>query len=326
MRSDLPAGTPPLRIAVLDDYQGIAETVDWSPIPRPVTLLAIREHISSDAELAARLADCEVVVAMRERTPIGAGLLARLPTLKLLMTTGAFNAAIDVAAAHRRGVTVCGTGGTIAPTVELTWALIHALQRHLIVEDAALRAGRWQQTVGADLAGATLGLVGLGRIGRRVAAVGRAYGMRVTAWSPHLTPERAAAAQAELVSRRTLFETADVVSLHLVLSDSTRRLVGRRELAAMKPSAILINTSRGGLVDEDALIDALRTARIRGAGLDVYDREPLPADHPLTGLGNTVLTPHLGYVTENCMDIFYRDIVDGIAGYCLGEPRRLINP
>lgn len=320
------AAAPPLRIAVLDDYQGIADTVDWSPIPRPVDLLAIREHLPPGDELIARLADREVLVAMRERTPIDADLLSRLPALRLLVTTGPVNAAIDVAAAHRLGITVCGTGGIIAPTVELTWALIHALQRHLIDADAALRAGRWQQSVGADLAGATLALVGLGRIGRRVAAVGHAYGMRVTAWSPHLTPERAAEAQAELLDRRSLFQTADVVSLHLVLSESTRGLIGRDDLAAMKSSAIVINTSRGGLIDEAALIDALRTGRIRGAGLDVYHQEPLPAGHPLTALGNTVLTPHLGYVTDNCMNVFYRDIVDDIVGYCAGTPRRLVKP
>lgn len=316
--------TAPLRIAVLDDYQGIAETVDWSPIPRPVDLLAIREHVAPGAELAARLADREVVVAMRERTAIDADLLARLPALRLLVTTGPFNAAIDTAAANRLGITVCGTGGIITPTVELTWALIHALQRHLIVEDAALRAGSWQQTVGADLAGATLGLVGLGRIGRRVAAVGHAFGMRVTAWSPHLTAERAEQAQAELLDRHGLFAAADVVSIHMVLSESTRGLVGRAELAAMKPGAVVVNTSRGDLIDEAALIEALRQRRIRGAGLDVYHQEPLPPGHPLTTLDNTVLTPHLGYVTENCMNRFYRDIVDDIAGYCEGAPRRIL--
>jgi phosphoglycerate dehydrogenase-like enzyme len=314
----------PLRVAVLDDYQGIAETVDWSPIPRPVDLLALRDHIAPGDELVARLADREVVVAMRERTPIDGDLLGRLPALKLLVTTGPFNAAIDTATARRLGITVCGTGGIITPTVELTWALIHALQRHLIVEDRALRAGRWQQTVGTDLAGATLGLVGLGRIGRRVATVGHAFGMRVTAWSPNLTAERAAEAQAELLDRRTLFATADVVSLHLVLSETTRGVVGRDELAAMKPSAILINTARGGLIDEAALIEVLRANRIKGAGLDVYETEPLPAGHPLTQLPNTVLTPHLGYVTEECMGRFYRDIVDDIAGYCAGTPRRIV--
>lgn len=317
-------GAQNLKIAVLDDYQGIAETVDWSPVPRPIDLLAIREHLDPGDELVARLADREVVVAMRERTPIDADLLSRLPSLKLLVTTGPFNAAIDVAAAHRLGITVCGTGGAITPTVELTWALIHALQRNLLVEDAAVRDGRWQQTVGFDLAGATLGLVGLGRIGRLVAAVGRAYGMRVTAWSPHLTAERAAEEQVELCDRRGLFETADVVSIHMALAESTRGLVGRAELAAMKPTAVLVNTSRGGLIDEPALIEALRARRIRGAGLDVYGQEPLPAGHPLAALTNTVLTPHLGYVTQRCMSVFYRDIVDDIAHYCAGTPRRLV--
>lgn len=315
----------PLRIAVLDDYQGIAETVDWSMIPRAVDLLAIREHIAPGDELAARLADREVVVAMRERTAIDGDLLARLPSCKLLVTTGPTNAAIDVAAAHRLGITVCGTGGIITPTVELTWALILALQRHLIAEDRSVRAGGWQHSVGADLAGATLGLVGLGRIGRRVAAVGQAFGMRVAAWSPHLTAQRATEAQAEAMDRRALFETADVVSLHLVLSETTQGVVGRDELAAMKSSAILVNTARGGLIDEQALIETLRVKRIRGAGLDVYCDEPLPAGHPLTTLPNTVLTPHLGYVTENCMHRFYRDIVDDIAAYCAGSPRRLVS-
>lgn len=316
--------TSPLRVAVLDDYQGIADTVDWSAIPRPLDLLSLREHVAPGDELVARLADREVLVAMRERTTITADLLARLPSLKLLVTTGPFNAAIDVAAAHRLGITVCGTGGIITPTVELTWALIHALQRNLIGEDAALRAGNWQTTVGADLAGATLGLVGVGRIGRLVADVGHAFGMRVAAWSPNLTAERAGQAHAELLDRRGLFATADVVSIHLVLSETTRGVVGRDELAAMKPSAVLVNTSRGGLVDEEALVEALRSNRIRGAGLDVYSQEPLPAGHPLTTLRNTVLTPHLGYVTENCMDRFYRDIVDDIAAYCAGTPQRLV--
>lgn len=314
----------PLRIAVLDDYQGIAQSVDWSSIPRPVDLLALREHIVPGDELVARLADREVLVAMRERTPLDADLLARLPSLKLLITTGPVNAAIDVAAAQRLGITVCGTGGIITPTVELTWALILALQRQVIAEDRGLRAGGWQHSVGADLAGATLGLVGLGRIGRLVAAVGHAFGMRVVAWSPNLTAERAAEASAELLDRRTLFQTADVVSIHMTLADSTRGLVGHNELATMKPSAILINTSRGALIDEAALIEALRTNRIRGAGLDVYDQEPLPAGHPLAALPNTVLTPHLGYVTENCMRRFYRDIVDDIVAYCAGTPRRLV--
>lgn len=316
--------TEPLRIAVLDDYQGIADTVDWSPIPRPPHVTALREHIAPGPALIETLAGYEVVVAMRERTPLGAALLAQLPALKLLVTTGPFNAAIDVAAAHRLGITVSGTGGAITPTVEHTWALILGLQRHLVVEDQRIRDGLWQSTIGSDLHGATLGLVGVGRIGSRVAAIGSAFGMNVIAWSPHLTEERAALAGVVRVEREALFSDADVVSLHLVLAESTRGLVGAAELEAMKPSAILVNTSRGGLVDEDALVEVLRGNKIRGAALDVYHHEPLPAGHPLASLPNTLLTPHLGYVTETVMSIFYRDIVEDIAAYCAGSPVRLI--
>ncbi|ORV29484.1 hydroxyacid dehydrogenase [Mycolicibacterium conceptionense] len=313
-----------MRIAVLDDYQGIADTVDWSPIPRPPHVTALREHIAPGPALIETLAGYEVVVAMRERTPLDAALLAQLPALKLLVTTGPFNAAIDVAAAHRLGITVSGTGGAITPTVEHTWALILGLQRHLVVEDQRIRDGLWQSTIGSDLHGATLGLVGVGRIGSRVAAIGSAFGMNVIAWSPHLTEERAALAGVVRVEREALFSDADVVSLHLVLAESTRGLVGAAELEAMKPSAILVNTSRGGLVDEDALVEVLRGNKIRGAALDVYHHEPLPAGHPLASLPNTLLTPHLGYVTETVMSIFYRDIVEDIAAYCAGSPVRLI--
>lgn len=316
--------TEPLRIAVLDDYQGIADTVDWSPIPRPPHVTALREHIAPGPALIETLAGHEVVVAMRERTPLDAALLAQLPALKLLVTTGPFNAAIDVAAAHRLGITVSGTGGAITPTVEHTWALILGLQRHLVVEDQRIRDGLWQSTIGSDLHGTTLGLVGVGRIGSRVAAIGSAFGMNVIAWSPHLTEERADLAGVVRVEREALFSDADVVSLHLVLAESTRGLVGAAELEAMKPSAILVNTSRGGLVDEDALAEALRGNKIRGAALDVYHHEPLPAGHPLASLPNTLLTPHLGYVTETVMSIFYRDIVEDIAAYCAGSPVRLI--
>ena len=314
--------TEPLRIAVLDDYQGIADTVDWSPIPRPLQVTSLRAHIAPGPALVEALAGHEVVVAMRERTPIDADLLGALPALKLLVTTGPFNAAIDVAAAHRLGIAVSGTGGAVTPTVELTWALILGLQRHLVTEDRRIRDGLWQSTVGADLAGATLGLVGLGRIGSRVAAIGAAFGMEVIAWSPHLTSERAAEAGVVRVTHDELFARADVMSIHMVLAEATRGLIGRTELAAMKPSAILVNTSRGGLIDEGALVDALRDNVIRGAALDVFGQEPLPAGHPLATLPNTLLTPHLGYVTEGVMAIFYRDIVADIAAYCVGKVLR----
>lgn len=316
--------TAPLRIAVLDDYQGIADTIDWSPIPRPAQVTSLREHVAPGPALVETLAGYEVVVAMRERTPIDAALLAQLPALKLLVTTGPFNAAIDVAAALGLGITVSGTGGAITPTVEHTWALILGLQRHLVVEDQRIRSGLWQSTVGTDLSGATLGLIGVGRIGRRVAAIGKAFGMHTIAWSPNLTDERAAEAGVTRVDRDALFADADVVSLHMVLADSTRGLIGTAELGAMKPSAILVNTSRGGLIDEFALVEALRSKMIRGAALDVYQQEPLPPDHPLATLPNTLLTPHLGYVTEGVMTIFYRDIVEDIAAYCAGSPVRLL--
>lgn len=316
--------TEPLRIAVLDDYQGIADTVDWTPIPRATEITSLREHIAPGPALVETLAGHEVVVAMRERTPLDATLLAQLPDLKLLVTTGPFNAAIDVAAAHRLGITVSGTGGAITPTVEHTWALILGLQRHLIVEDQRIRDGLWQSTIGGDLHGATLGLVGVGRIGSRVAAIGTAFGMNVIAWSPNLTDERAAKAGVVRVEREALFADADVVSLHMVLAETTRGLIGPAELGAMKPSAILVNTSRGGLVDEPALVEALRSNQIRGAALDVYQHEPLPPGNPLTSLPNTLLTPHLGYVTQTVMSIFYRDIVEDIAAYCTGSPLRLL--
>ncbi|MFN6553095.1 D-2-hydroxyacid dehydrogenase family protein [Mycolicibacterium septicum] len=316
--------TEPLRIAVLDDYQGIADTVDWTPIPRATEITSLREHIAPGPALVETLAGHEVVVAMRERTPLDATLLAQLPDLKLLVTTGPFNAAIDVAAAHRLGITVSGTGGAITPTVEHTWALILGLQRHLVVEDQRIRDGLWQSTIGGDLHGATLGLVGVGRIGSRVAAIGTAFGMNVIAWSPNLTDERAAKAGVVRVEREALFADADVVSLHMVLAETTRGLIGPAELGAMKPSAILVNTSRGGLVDEPALVEALHSNQIRGAALDVYQHEPLPPGNPLTSLPNTLLTPHLGYVTQRVMSIFYRDIVEDIAAYCTGSPLRLL--
>ncbi|TPW91598.1 D-2-hydroxyacid dehydrogenase family protein, partial [Mycolicibacterium fortuitum] len=285
---------------------------------------ALREHIAPGPALVEALSGHEVVVAMRERTPLDASLLADLPALKLLVTTGPFNAAIDVAAARRLGITVSGTGGAVTPTVEHTWALILGLQRHLVTEDQRIRDGLWQSTVGSDLHGATLGLVGVGRIGSRVAAIGTAFGMNVIGWSPNLTEERAAEAGVIRVERDALFAGSDVVSLHMVLAGSTRGLVGATELAAMKPSAILVNTSRGGLIDESALLQALRSKQIRGAALDVYQQEPLPAGNPLAQLPNTLLTPHLGYVTETVMSIFYRDIVEDIAAYCAGSPLRLL--
>ncbi|MGR6965254.1 D-2-hydroxyacid dehydrogenase family protein [Geodermatophilus sp. URMC 61] len=316
-----------LRIAVLDDFQSVSgKFADWSRLPEQAEVVAFADHLDDEDAVAERLAGFDVVVAMRERTPFPRGLLERLPRLRLLVTTGSRNAAIDVAAAAERGVTVCGTGAHPTGPVELTWALILAVARHVPEEDAGVRAGGWQRTVGTDLAGARLGVVGLGRLGTRVARIGQAFGMEVVAWSQNLSDERAAEAGVRRVDRDELFATADVVTVHLVLSERTRGLVGRDELARVKRTAILVNTSRGPVVDEAALLEALSQGRLAGAGLDVYDREPLPAASPLRSAPRTVLTPHLGYVTRDTYRVFYGDAVDDVAAFLRGEPVRVIAP
>jgi phosphoglycerate dehydrogenase-like enzyme len=314
-----------MRAAVLDDYQGVARGyADWDSLDG-VEVTVFQDHLSTEDAVAERLAPFEIVVAMRERTPFPRSLLERLPDLRLLVTTGARNASIDLAAAQEHGVTVCATGYVSPPTSELTWALILALARHLPEEDANVRAGRWQTTIGADLAGRTLAVLGLGRLGRRVARVAQAFEMDVIGWSQNLTAEQAAEAGAELVSKDDLFRRADILTVHVVLSDRSRGLVGARELALMKPTAYLVNTSRGPIVDEAALLDALHAGRIAGAGLDVFATEPLPADHPLRTAPRTVLTPHIGYVTAGTYDIFYRDAVDDIARWRAGDPVRVLS-
>jgi len=315
------------RIAVLDDYQAAAATyTDWSRLPVPADVVEFHDYVADEDALVARLAPFDIVVAMRERTPFPRSVLERLPTLRLLVTTGARNASIDVQAAVEHGITVCGTGAHPSGPVELTWALILAVARHLPQEDAAMRAGAWQQTVGTDLAGARLGVVGLGRLGEKVARIGQAFGMDVAAWSQNLTDERAAEVGVRRVERDELFATSDVVTIHLVLSDRTRGLIGRSELERMKAGAILINTSRGPIVDEVALLDALRAGTLVGAGLDVFDQEPLSADHPLRQERRAVLTPHLGYVTEKTYEVFYRDAVEDVAAFLSGAPLRLVAP
>lgn len=314
-----------MRCVILDDYQDVALSLaDWGSLAG-VEVEAVTRHLEGE-ELVAALGDAAIVVVMRERTSFPAALLDRLPRLRLLVTSGMRNASIDVAAAAARGITVCGTASRSTPPVELTWALILGLARHITVEaDAFGSGGAWQQTVGVDLHGATLGLLGLGKIGSRVAAVGRAFGMDVLAWSPHLTQERAEAVGARLArDRRELAAAADFLSLHLVLADATRGIVSAEELAAMRPSAYLVNTSRAGLVDTAALIDALEQGRIAGAGLDVYDEEPLPADHVLRRLTNVLATPHLGYVTRANYQTYFTEAVEDIAAWLAGEPVRVL--
>lgn len=314
------------RVAVLDDYQDVARSLaDWGSLPAEVVVY--RDHLADEGAVATRLKDFDVAVAMRERTPFTRKLFERLPRLRLLVTTGMRNASIDLRAAADRAVVVSGTAGLPSPTAELTWALILALARHVPREDRATRDGRWQETLGVTLAGKTLGVLGLGQLGSRVARVAKAFEMDVLAWSQNLTAERAAAVGATLAgSRDEVLARADVVTIHLVLSERTRGLVGARELALMRPTAFLVNTSRGPIVDERALVEALRAGAIAGAGLDVYDEEPLPPDHPLRRLPNTVITPHLGYVTEETYRVFYSQAVDDIRAYLAGAPVRVLKP
>jgi phosphoglycerate dehydrogenase-like enzyme len=317
-----------MKIVVLDDYQRVARGYGPFESLADVEVEVRHEHIADPEELFATLRGAEIVVAMRERTPFPASAFARLPDLRLLVTTGMVNAAVDLTAAAAHGVTVCGTtmsGSAVSSnTAELTWALILAVRRHVVTEDRALRDGRWQTTVGTDLAGSTLGILGLGRLGSQVARIGHAFDMRVTAWSQHLTPARAADAGVEWVDKQELLATSDVLTVHLKLSERTAGLIGAVELAAMKPSAVLINTSRGPIVDQTALIAALAGGTIAGAGLDVYDVEPLPAGDPLRGAPNTVLLPHLGYVTQDGYRTMYRQIVEDIAAWRAGAPVRVL--
>ena len=315
------------RIAVLDDYQSAAvDFCDWASVPGEVRVVEFHDAVADEDALAARLEPFDVVIAMRERTEFPRSLLERLPNLRLLVTTGAKNASIDVAAATERGVVVCGTGAHPSGTAELTWALILAVARHIPEEVGNVRGGGWQTTVGTDLAGKRLGVIGLGRLGTRVARVGQALEMDVVAWSQNLTDERAAEAGVRRVDEDELLRTADVVTIHLQLSDRTRGLIGAAELGSMKPTAILVNTSRGPIVDEAALVEALADGRLAGAGIDVYDREPLPPDSLLRTAQNAVTTPHIGYVTQATYEVFFRDAVEDVAAWMRGEPLRVIQP
>ncbi|MFI0710802.1 D-2-hydroxyacid dehydrogenase family protein [Streptomyces inhibens] len=313
------------RCAVLDDYQGVALSMaDWPSVADAVDVRTLRQPFRSEDEVVAAIGDCEIVVAMRERTPFPASLLARLPRLRLLITSGMRNAAIDLEAAARHGVTVCGTASHTEPPVELTWALILGLARNIVTENTAMRTdGPWQSTLGADLHGRTLGLLGLGKTGTRVARIGQAFGMNVVAWSRNLTAERAAEAGVRATAtKEELLETSDFVSVHLVLGDRTRGLLGADELRRMRPTSYLVNTSRAAIVDQPALLQALRENWIAGAGLDVFDHEPLPADHPLRTLPNVLALPHLGYVTRRNYEGYFQHAVEDITAFLAGTPIR----
>ncbi len=314
---------PLTRIAILDDYQGVAQDLaDWASLGVPVDIL--REPVTDPDALAARLAPHDAVVIMRERTPIARALVERLPNLRLLVTTGHRNASVDAAALAERGVTFCGTASMGSPTAELTWGLILSLLRHIPEEDRNLRAGRWQRTLGESLEGRTLGVIGLGRLGTRVARVARAFDMRVLAWSTNLTEAAATAAGATRVDKETLLRESDAVTIHLVLSPRSRHTVAAAELALMKRTAVLVNTSRAPVVDMAALAAALHEGRLAGAGLDVFDEEPIPPDAPILSAPNTVLTPHLGYVTRANYEGFYGGAVEAIRAYLRGAPIHVI--
>lgn len=307
------------RVAVLDDYQNVALTMaDWTPVTTRADVTVFTDHVADADELAARLTPFDVVFVMRERTPLPRSVIERLPNLRMIASTGPFNASIDMAAAEEAGIHVSTTGGSVASTIELTWALILGASRHLVAERNAVADGGWQTGVGRELDRRVLAVLGLGRIGPRVARIGAAFGMDVVAWSTNMTPEAAAEAGARYLPRDEFFAAADVLTIHLKLGERTRGLVGAAELAAMKPTALLVNTSRGPIVDEAALITALREGAIAGAALDVFDTEPLPRDHPLRTLPNVLATPHIGYVADRPYGIFFRDGVAAIAAW-LGQ-------
>lgn len=317
-----------MKIAILDDYQRVAlGLADWQSLPGEVELQAFDTPARDEDELVQRLEPFDVVVAMRERTAFPASVIERLPRLKLLASTGLRNAAIDIAACRQRGVVVCGSRGGrtgLTATAEVAWTLILALHKRLVASQAALCEGRWQPELAQGLDGKVLGIAGLGNIGKRMARIGQAFGMEVIAWSPHLTPERAREAGVRPVDKARLFADSDVVSVHLVLSDSTLGVISQVELDGMRRTAFLVNTARAGLVDEAALLAALQERRIAGAGLDVFWTEPLPASHPLCALDNVVLTPHLGYVTPETLAAFYAGVVDNIRAWLEGrEPMPL---
>src|SRR4051812_28551101 len=317
------------RCAILDDYQNVAlKLADWSKVTKDVDIQVFTEAVRrSDADTIRDVKDFDIVVMMRERTRFPRAVIEALPKLKLLITTGAYNASIDMKACQERGIVVCGTGGFGNPTTGIPFGPIREPTRRIGWEHARMKAGvLWQNTLGMDIEGKTLGILGLGKLGARAAGVAKAFGMKVIAWSQNLTPERCKEVGAEYVSKDDLFRNADVVTIHLQLSDRTRNLITAKELGLMKKSAYLVNTSRGPIVEEKALLDALSKKQIAGAGLDVFDVEPLPLDHPYRKMDNVVITPHLGYVSQQNYDKYYPDIVDNIRGFLDGKPARIVTP
>lgn len=319
-------GTTTMRCAILDDYQNVALTMaDWAPLADRVDITVFNEGLGDEAAVAAALAEFEIICLMRERTPFPASLIRALPKLKLIVTSGPRNAAIDVAAAKGQGVIVCGTESVPHPTAELTFAHILEFARRVGAENVRLKSGApWQETIGLDLNGRTLGLLGLGRLGGRVAKIAQAFEMKVIAWSENLTDDRAAEQGVLRVTKEQLFRESDFLSIHLVLSQRSMALVGAAELALMKPSAVLVNTSRGPIVDEAALLESTRSQQIAGACLDVFDNEPLALDHLFRSDPRIQLSPHLGYVTEQAYQIFYTQTVENIIAFLNGNPSRVI--
>lgn len=315
---------PNIRVVVLDDYQHVAsECADWMSLGCEITFLS--HHLAEHSVAAKELGGADVVVAMRERTRFDAALLGALPSLKLLVTTGMRNASIDLDAAARNDVVVCGTGSPGHATAELAFGLVQVMARGLVAEVESVGTGGWQVGLGRDLRGSTLGVIGLGRLGSQVARFGQAFGMEVIAWSENLDDERASEFGVRAVSQRLLLEASDFVTIHLRLSDRTRGLIGARELSRMKPSAFLINTSRGEIVDEEALLNAVQSNGLAGAAIDVFDEEPLPIDHPFRLEPRIVATPHIGYVTRETYDVFYGEAVEDIAAWMAGAPIRVLS-
>lgn len=315
-----------MRVAILDDYLNVAlELGDWSSLHGKAELFVFDKPFASQDEAAEKLANFEIIVGMRERTAFSSNLLKRLPNLKLLITTGMRNRSFDMEAATEQGITICGTDSAGQPTAELTWAILLGLACQIPAHDRGMKSGQWQTKLNGNVGGKTLGVVGLGKLGSAVARVGLAFGMKVIAWSQNLTDERAAEVGAIRVEKKTLLSQSDYVSIHLILSDRSRGLIGAEELKQMKPSAYLVNTSRGPIVDEDALLEALQNHKIAGAGIDVYSKEPLPVGSPFRTLDNVLLTPHMGYVATNNISRMYSDAAEDIAAFLDGNPVRVLN-